>query len=253
LDKPSLVSAIITGKKKKMIGWDEILEGGQLAPGAAVMSWRGTKGGVEAASKKHPVVMSPAPIYYLDMMQGDPAVEARVYNKARLKDVYAFDILAGGIDSTFVLGGQGNLWTEQIVTPGKAEYMMYPRAWAIAETMWTPAKRKDFNSFVPRVEQHFMRNDAAGINYASSLYDPVIRISMTEGKPVVTLTGELDGLTFYYTLDNSVPDKYATPYGKPVELSPEVKQFRVQSYRNGKPLGRLITLSREEVERRARH
>ncbi|HBK89942.1 MAG: family 20 glycosylhydrolase [Cyclobacteriaceae bacterium] len=247
------VSAIITGKKKKMIGWDEILEGGQLAPGAAVMSWRGTKGGVEAASKKHPVVMSPAPIYYLDMMQGDPAVEARVYNKARLKDVYAFDILAGGIDSTFVLGGQGNLWTEQIVTPGKAEYMMYPRAWAIAETMWTPAKRKDFNSFVPRVEQHFMRNDAAGINYASSLYDPVIRISMTEGKPVVTLTGELDGLTFYYTLDNSVPDKYATPYGKPVELSPEVKQFRVQSYRNGKPLGRLITLSREEVERRARH
>jgi hexosaminidase len=246
------VSEIITRKKKKMIGWDEILEGGQLAPGAAVMSWRGTKGGVEAAAKKHPVVMSPAPIYYLDMMQGDPAVEARVYNKALLKDVYAFNILAGGIDSTYVLGGQGNLWTEQIVTPGKAEYMMYPRTWAIAETLWTPAQAKDWKQFVPRVEQHFIRHEAAGINYALSLYDPIIRVTEADGQPVVTLSGEVDGLTYYYTLDNSLPDKYASAYGNPVSLSPEVKQFRVQSYRDGKPLGRLITLTREEIMRRAK-
>lgn len=244
------VSEIITRKKKKMIGWDEILEGGQLAQGTAVMSWRGTKGGVEAAAKKHPVVMSPAPIYYLDMMQGDPAVEARVYNKALLKDVYAFDILAGGIDSTYVMGGQGNLWTEQIVTPGKAEYMMYPRAWAIAETLWTPGKGKEWNGFVLRVEQQFLRNEMAGINYATSMYDPLIQITGVNNQPVITLSSEANNIEFHYTLDNSIPDQYTTVYTQPLTLSPEVQQFRVQSYRHGKPLGRLVTLTREAIIKR---
>lgn len=244
------VSEIIAAKKKKMIGWDEILEGGQLAQSTAVMSWRGTKGGVEAASKKHPVVMSPAPIYYLDMMQGDPAVEARVYNKALLKDVYAFDILAGGIDSTYVLGGQGNLWTEQIVTPGKAEYMMYPRAWAIAETLWTPGKGKEWNGFVQRVEQQFVRNEMAGINYATSMYDPLILVTGTSNQPTINLSGAVSNLEFRYTLDNSIPDRYSSAYAQPLTLSPEVQQFRVQSYREGKPIGRLITLSREAIIKR---
>ena len=106
------VAKIITAKKKKVIGWDEILEGG-VAPGVSVMSWRGTKGGIEASHLKHPVVMSPAPMYYLDMRQGDPSVEPPVYNNARLKDVYAFDPFPAEMDTTYVLGGQANLWTEQ--------------------------------------------------------------------------------------------------------------------------------------------
>jgi hexosaminidase len=88
------------------------------------MSWRGVKGGIEASQKKLPVVMSPAPIYYLDMGQGEPTVETPIYDYARLNAVYKFDILAPGIDSTYVLGGQANLWTEQIPTPAQAEYMI---------------------------------------------------------------------------------------------------------------------------------
>ncbi len=137
---------IVTDKKKKLIGWDEILEGG-IAPGAAVMSWRGVKGGIEASSKKHQVVMTPAPIYYLDMRQGDALFEPPVYNEARLKNVYAFDILPDGVDSTYVLGGQGNLWTEQIATTAHLQYMTYPAAFAIAETLWAPKGRKNWENF----------------------------------------------------------------------------------------------------------
>ena len=246
------VSKIITAKKKKPIGWDEILEGG-IAPEAAVMSWRGVKGGIEASHLKHPVVMSPAPQYYLDMGQGEPSIEPPIYNVARLKDVYTFDILAPGIDTTFVLGGQGNLWTEQIPTPAQIEYMTYPRTFAIGETLWTPKSKKNWNSFVTRVEDHFDRFDKARLNYAPSLYDPIIRVKKNnEGRLVVELDTEVQGLDVYYTLDNTFPNQYSPKYKDAVVLPPDVDQVRVMTYRGNKPLGRLISLKTEDLEKRVR-
>jgi hexosaminidase len=246
------VSAIITAKNKKPIGWDEILEGG-IAPGAAVMSWRGTKGGVEAAREKHPVVMSPAPLYYLDMMQGDAAIEPQVYGTARLKDTYTFDILPAGIDSAYVLGGQGNLWTEKVPSIPQVEYMTYPRAFAIAETLWSPKASKNWSNFTVRVEDHFKRFDLAAINYATSLYDPAIAVKKNkEGKLTIELKTDVDGIDIFYSVDNTVPGRYHTKYSAPIVFPAGADMFRVISYRNGKPLGRMISLKTEELEKRVK-
>jgi hexosaminidase len=243
------VARIITAKKKKVIGWDEILEGG-VAPGVSVMSWRGTKGGIEASHLKHPVVMSPAPMYYLDMRQGDPAIEPPVYNNARLKDVYAFDPFPAEMDTTYVLGGQANLWTEQIPSTAQVEYMTYPRAFAVSETMWSNKKKKDWNGFVKRVEGHFERFDQAGINYARSIYDPIIKVTRPGEQLVVDITTEVEGLDVYYTLDNTIPNQYYPKYSAPITLPKDVDMVRFMSYRNGKPIGRLISIKTEDLEKR---
>jgi hexosaminidase len=122
---------IINSKGKKMIGWDEILEGG-LAEGAAVMSWRGMKGGIEAAKMGHEVVMSPTTFAYLDYTQGDHSVENPIYADLSLEKAYSFEPVPEGIDAKLILGGQGNLWTEVIPDLQFAFYMTYPRAFAIA-------------------------------------------------------------------------------------------------------------------------
>ena len=244
------VNTIVNSKKKKMIGWDEILEGG-LTPGAAVMSWQGVKGGIEASHLKHPVVMSPAPDYYLDMRQGDPAVEPPVYSNARLKQVYEFNLLPAGIDSAYVLGGQGNLWTEQVPTEAQVEYMTYPRAWAMAETLWSPRSRKNWTDFIGRVENHFTRFDQAKINYAISIYDPIISVRKNDaGRITIELNAEVSGLDLYYTLDNTIPNQYSEKYSKMIVLPADVDQFRVISYRNNKPLGRLISIKTEDLVKR---
>jgi hexosaminidase len=245
------VSGILTAKKKKLIGWDEILEGG-IAPGAAVMSWRGVKGGIEASHKKHFVVMSPAPVWYIDMIQGDPSIEAPVYGSSRLKEVYSFDIVPKEIDSTYVLGGQGNLWTEQVATTAQVEYMTYPRAFAISETLWTPESKKNWNNFVTRVEDQFARFDEARVNYSTSLYDPIISVKKTDKGIVVTLSTEVEGLDIYYTLDNAIPNQYHSLYKEAILLPADVDNFRMIAYRNGKPIGRLISIKMEDLVKRIR-
>jgi hexosaminidase len=246
------VSKILESKKKKLIGWDEILEGG-VAPGAAVMSWRGTKGGIEASHQKHPVVMSPSPHYYLDMMQGDASIEAPVYSSARLKDTYQFDILPPGIDSAYVLGGQGNLWTEQIPTTAQVEYMTYPRAFAIAETVWTPRSQKEWKGFATRVEEHFQRFDQAGINYSPSVYDAIIGVKKdNKGQLMITLSTEMEGLNVYYTVDNSIPNQYHPRYKEPFVFPAGADMLKVITYKNNKPIGRLISLKTEDLEKRVK-
>jgi hexosaminidase len=245
------VNRILSEKRKKLIGWDEILEGG-IAPEATVMSWRGTKGGIEATHKRHHVVMSPAPIYYLDMHQGDRSIEPPpTYAQARLKDVYTFDILPTGIDSIFVLGGQGNLWTEQIPTGLHAEYMTFPRAFAIAETLWSPKLHNDWDNFVGRVESHFDRFDKSGLNYSKSMYDPIIGVKKNEaGLLEISMSTEVNGLVIYYTIDNSIPNQYFSKYTEPIIFPEDVDLLRVITYQNEKPMGRLISIKTEELEKR---
>jgi hexosaminidase len=248
------VTKMIMDKKKKVIGWDEILEGG-LAPGAAVMSWRGTKGGIEAAHQKHDVVMSPNPWYYLDMAQGERSIEPPIYDIARLKTSYEFEVIPAGADSTYILGGQGNLWTEQIPTTHQVEYMTYPRAFALAESFWSPKAKKNWKNFAAKVEDHFERFEAADVNFSTSMYDPIIAVKKGKdnGPLTIELSTEVEGLNIHYAFDNTIPNRYSDVYkGQPLVLPDGADSFRVVTYRDGKPVGHLISFKTEELEKRAR-
>ena len=119
------------------------------------MSWRGIKGGIEAAQLGHDVVMTPTTFAYLDYTQGDPTVDPPIYANLRMKKCYSFNPVPEGVDAKYILGGQGNLWTEQIATLRHADYMTYPRGWALAEVFWTPDEKKNWDNFVQRVENQF--------------------------------------------------------------------------------------------------
>ncbi|MDM4766202.1 family 20 glycosylhydrolase [Pelomonas sp. SE-A7] len=242
---------LITAHGKKMIGWDEILQGG-LVPGAAVMSWRGQQGGIDAARLGHEVVMTPRDFVYIDLMQGDAGFEPPVYASVRLSKTYQFEPLPEGVDAKLVKGGQANLWTEQVYNTRHAQYMTWPRAFAVAEALWSPKDKRDWAGFVPRVEAHFQRFDEARLKYSTSLYDPIIKTSETAvGGLRVEMTPEIDGLSLYYSFDGSFPDEFYPRYAAPLAVPKDAALLRVIAYRDGKPLGRMITLPVTELRKRS--
>ncbi|MGZ8516683.1 MAG: beta-N-acetylhexosaminidase [Chitinophagaceae bacterium] len=243
---------IIASKGKKMIGWDEILQGG-LAPGAAVMSWRGMKGGIEAAKMGHEVVMTPTDFVYIDYMQGDAIIEPPVYATLRLKKTYQFEPVPEGVNSSLIKGGQGNLWTEQVYNMRHAQYMTWPRSFAIAEALWSSKEKRNWNDFVTRVEKHFERFDVAQVKYAPSIYDPIFQISKKDStRVIVKMETEIDGLTIHYSFDNSFPDQFYPKYTAPVEVPKDAVAMKVITYRNGKPIGRMMVMTRAELNKRAK-
>lgn len=244
------VEAILKTKGKKLIGWDEILDGG-ISPEATVMSWRGVKGGIEAAGLGHDVVMTPTTFAYLDYNQGERTVDPPIYAGLRLKKSYSFEPVPDGVDVKYILGGQGNLWTEHIPTLRYAQYMTFPRAWALAEVYWSPKESKNWDNFIQRVENQFDRSDIAEINYSKAIYDPGIQTGLKDGKLLLTMETEAPGLEIYYTIDDAMPDKFTERYTRPVLLPEGPITLRAVAYRDGIPVGHLITLKREELERRA--
>ncbi|HYC28995.1 MAG TPA: family 20 glycosylhydrolase, partial [Chitinophagaceae bacterium] len=246
------VEAIVRSKGKKFIGWDEITEGGGLPSSAAVMSWRGMKQGTEAAKKGHEVVMSPTEFAYLDYMQGDIAMEPRVYASLRLKKAYQFDPLPQGVDEKLIKGGQANLWTEQIYNMRHAQYMLWPRALAIAESVWSPKNKKDWKTFFTKVEKHFERMDLAGIKYAPSVYEPSFKLSRTSDKKLkIEMETEVEGLSLHYTFDNSFPDQYYPKYREALVPPKDAVMLRVVSYKGNEQVGRMITVPIADLEKRA--
>jgi hexosaminidase len=243
---------IVEAKGKKFMGWDEILEGG-LGPNAAVMSWRGVKGGIEAAKLGHDVVMSPTDYVYLDYMQSDRITEPHVYASLRLSKTYQFDPVPDGVDAGLIKGGQGNLWTEQVYTFRQAEYMTWPRGMAIAEAVWSPRERKNWPEFFSRVEQQFARLDAAEVKYAPSVYDPSFAPSIAPGNQLrVELGTEIPGLDIYYSFDNSFPDRFYPKYTTPLIAPEDAKFLKVITYRGKQPIGRMITMPIDELNSRIR-
>jgi hexosaminidase len=167
------IEKFVLSKGRKIIGWDEILEGG-LAPEATVMSWRGTTGGIEAARQKHDVIMTPYTYVYLDYYQCEPQGEPlAIGGYLPLEKVYLYNPVPEELtpeEQKYILGVQGNLWSEYLKTPDYMEYMAYPRMFAIAETGWTPNRLKDFEDFLTRIEVLKKRYDAIGINYFKGEY-----------------------------------------------------------------------------------
>jgi len=241
---------MLKSKGKKLLGWDEILEGG-ISPTATVMSWRGINGGIEAAKMGHDVVMTPTTYAYLDYQQGEPTIEPPIYSSLFLKQCYNFEPVPEGIEARYILGGQGNLWTEQIPTLRHAQYMTYPRAWALAEVYWTPREEKNWDSFVDRVETQFGRSDEAEVNYSRAIYDPRIKTSISDKQLWLTMETEAAGLDIFYTIDGSMPDSHCSRYIQPFAWPEGPITLRVMTYRHGRPIGHLITLNRDKLIERA--
>lgn len=244
------VEKIILSKGKKLMGWDEILQGG-LAPSAAVMSWRGMKGGTEAAKMKHPVVMAPSDYAYLDYYQGEKTLEPPVYAGLRLNKVYELDPVPPSVDPKFILGAQGNLWTEQLTNFRSVQYMLWPRAMAVAEAAWTPMDRREWNGFVERLENHFNRLDMANVKYSRAMYDPIIKAKLDEkGKLMLVIEKEMEEMDVHFSLDETNPDHYYPRYTAPFTLPYDVATVKVVSYRKGKQVGRQINIPVEELKKR---
>jgi hexosaminidase len=150
---------------RKVIGWDEILES-ELPPEAAVMSWRGVEGAIEAAAKGHKTVLSPAPTFYLDHVQTNaPDAPPGRGGVVTARDIYEFDITPDTLadNREFLLGLQANVWTEHIRTEERVVYMSFPRILAIAELGWSAPRNRDWSSFAARLRQHGGRLHALGI------------------------------------------------------------------------------------------
>ena len=245
------VEKIIESKGKKVIGWDEILEGG-LAPDAAVMSWRGEQGGIAATALKHDVVMSPTTYAYLDYMQADPIIEPHIYASLHLSKAYQFDPIPEGADSAYIKGGQANLWTEQVYNMRQVEYMTWPRALAIAECVWTPLQNKNWDDFVSRVETQFKRFDIEEVKYDPAMYDPIFTAARdSSGQLQVTLSTEIKGLDIYYSFDNSFPDRFYPKYTTPLVPPKDAVMLKVITYRGDKPVGRMLSMPISELQSRA--
>ncbi|HEU5364468.1 MAG TPA: family 20 glycosylhydrolase [Hanamia sp.] len=241
---------LIISKGKKMIGWDEIVEGG-LAPEATVMSWRGMKGGIEAAKMGHHVIMTPIMETYLSRKQGDPSVEPFGPGILRLSTCYQFEPVPDGVDSTFILGGQASTWTEKIPNYRHLEYMTWPRAMAIAEVLWSPKTSRNWNDFARRVERHFKYLDADSVKYARSLYDPIITaVKGNDDSIKIKMDTEMPGLTLYYTFDGTDPDNFYPKYqGTPLIIPKGASEIRVIAYRNGCAISRQINHSLEDLKK----
>lgn len=244
------VEKIINSKKKKMMGWDEILEGG-VSPTAAIMSWQGTKGGIEASHKGHEVVMSPTTFVYLDYMQADEIMEPKIYASLRLSKTYSYEPVSEGINAKLVRGVQGNLWTEQVYNYRQVQYMTWPRAFAISEIAWSPADKKNWNNFVGKTEDHFKRFDVAEWKYAPSMYDPTFKVTKNDKNELtVSLSTEVEGLDTYYSFDNSYPDNFYPKYTEPVPVPKDATLMRVVTYRGKKVIGRMNNMPVAELKKR---
>lgn len=170
------IEKFLLSKGRRLIGWDEILEGG-LAPEATVMSWRGIQGGIEAAKQEHDVIMTPVSHCYFDYYQADPETEPlAIGGYTPLKKVYCFEPIPTGLteeEAEHIKGAQGNVWTEYIKTSRYAEYMSVPRMTALSEVVWSRKELKDWENFNSRLEAFFERLKAINVNYCQG--EPTIK------------------------------------------------------------------------------
>ena len=244
---------IITSKGKRMMGWDEILEGGGLPKNTAVMSWRGMEGGIQAAKDGHEVVMTPNNHVYIDLMQGDKAIEPPVYKTVRLRDSYAFNPVPAGVDAKLVKGGQANLWSEQLFNYRHLQYMTYPRSFAIAEALWSEPANRNWDNFIGRVEAHMARFDVAQKKYAPSMYEPIIEVNRNAvGELMVQLSTEISGLTIHYSFDHSFPDQFYPVASGPVLVPKDATVMKIVTYRGDKAMGRTLDLTVNDMINRAK-
>lgn len=234
------MDTFLASHNRRLIGWDEILEGG-LASGATVMSWRGESGGVAAAKMGHDVVMTPGSPCYFDHYQAGPEGEpVAIGGMNTLKNVYDYEPIPAELTSEqarFVLGAQANVWTEFIPTVEHLEYMILPRMLALAEVVWSPSENRNWEDFNRRLSgYHFRSFDKKGLRYSRGNTKVAIIPMSREGKLLVQLDTEVIGADIYYTVDGSLPSLSSFKYTTPIEVNRSIV-LKAVSVKDGQVLG----------------
>lgn len=210
------IEKFLLAHDRKLLGWDEILEGG-LAPEATVMSWRGETGGIEAAKMGHDVVMTPGNPLYFDHYQAGPEGEPMAIGGFNtLKMVYEYNPVPVELlkeEAKHVLGAQANVWAEYITTPAQLEYMILPRMLALSEAIWSPLNSKNWIDFNRRLQKHFTDFDQKAYNYSKGNYTVAIKPISENGQLKVQLSSDIPGAPIYYTTDGSAPTVTSQKYG----------------------------------------
>jgi hexosaminidase len=205
---------------KRLVGWDEILEGG-LAPNATVMSWRGTDGGIAAASAGHDVVMTPTSNCYFDYYQGLTGEPGAIGNYLPLDRVYSYEPVPPGLTpdrARHILGAQGNVWTEYIPDARQAEYMTFPRACAMSEVVWSAPGRKDFRDFSARMAGQYERLVARGVNVRIPPPGGFEGTSVLFRDTSITILSQVPGSLVRYTTDGTEPTVDSRPLAGPIPV-----------------------------------
>ena len=233
----------INSKGKQIIGWDEILEGG-LAPNATVMSWRGTAGAVEAAKQKHNVILTPASHCYFDHYQSDNENEPlAIGGFLPLEKVYSFQPVPEELteeEAKYVLGAQGNVWTEYITTPEKVEYMVFPRAVALAEAVWSTSENKNYDNFIKRLEFFNKRLKSLDVNYANHLYEIKGELINLDKQLSYRLETSIKDKEIRFTTDDSEPKSTSPVYNNPFKIN-ALKTIKAAIFdKNGNQLGQVF-------------
>jgi hexosaminidase len=230
----------LNGKDRQIIGWDEILEGG-LAPNATVMSWRGIEGGIAAAKQKHDVIMTPGDYCYLDRYQSHGKNEPlAIGGYLPVSAVYSYEPIPKELtkeEAQYIKGAQGNVWSEYMDNSDYVEYMVYPRATALAEVLWSPAEKRNYDDFLERLKVHMPRLDMKNVNYAKHVFEVRGEVITTPGKGVqLKLDSKLDGGKIVYTTDGSNPGAQSTPYTTPIAIQ-QTGSIHAAVYQGDKKFG----------------
>lgn len=237
------IEKFLTSHHRKLLGWDEILEGG-LAPEATVMSWRGESGGIAAAMEGHNVVMTPGTYCYFDSYQADPATQPEAIGGYLPVDkVYSYEPVPKELDATaakHVLGAQANIWTEYIPTSYHLEYMLYPRLLALSEVVWSDTAQKNLADFRQRLQSHYLLLQRLNVNYYRPSYNVTIHpvIDVQQHRTTVSFSSEQYQPQIRYTLDGSVPGPQSALYTAPFTVNgsaPVTAAIFKDSIRAGKP------------------
>lgn len=242
---------VLLKHNKKMIGWDEILEGG-LAPSATVMSWRGEEGGIAAANMGHDVIMTPGGWLYLDQYQGDSKIlPVTIGGLTTLEKTYSYEPIPEKIADDkkhHILGAQGNVWAEYMYTPDRMENMTYPRIIALAEVDWSAKDKKDYKDFERRINNQLVRLDMLGVNY----FIP----NPEQTTPSADFVAFLDSTTlefktsmpvkFVYTTDGTEPTLTSSVYEKPLTFN-ENTTLKIRTVLVSEKMGdtRTITIEKQ--------
>lgn len=215
------IENFINSKGKKIIGWDEILEGG-LAPNAAVMSWRGTEGGIAAAKMHHNVVMSPGTHCYFDHYQALSGEPKAIGGYTTLEKVYSYEPVPDVLnneEAKYIMGAQANMWTEYIETTNHVEYMLLPRMCALSEVVWSPKESRNINDFVQRMTHQY--DLLASKNFNFRIPTPFAESGeyLITDSEEIALNSPVKNSKIFYTLDGSEPTVNSTLYTKPLLFS----------------------------------
>lgn len=218
------IEKFINAKGRKIIGWDEILEGG-LAPNAAVMSWRGTEGGISAAKQHHYVVMTPGSHCYFDHYQGEPKNEPlAIGGYTTIEKVYSYQPTPQELsqeETQYILGAQGNVWTEYMGSPEHVEYMIMPRMAALAEVVWGTSDVNNYKDFQNRLVKHFTLLDKMGVHYSKAIFEITSKAGPSVKSKGVSFSfkSAYGNAGIHYTTDGKNPSIVSKIYSKPITIS----------------------------------